>query len=309
MSEYRNTGRNSISNKQDKIREITGELQNDTGNIRGQEAKNRTGGERNTRKKEEHTNNSVIRRQRSYLTAGVIALMAVVAMAGVYHRNRIKQEEIEQETVIMADNEWKEDLADENLAYDYDALDDAAWADQDGIAEEEVPTESADFVEGSIPAEPAAEKAVETFVQEEPEILSFSETGEIGWPVHGDVILNYSMDKSVYFATLDQYKYNPAIIIQSDVNTKVNAAASGEIVQIDTTAETGATVTVDIGDGYQLIYGQLKDIQFEEGDFVHADELIGFVSEPTKYYSVEGSNLYFEMQKDGEPVNPLDFLK
>ena len=45
------------------------------------------------------------------------------------------------------------------------------------------------------------------------------------------------------------------------------------------------------------------------GDRVSRGDLLGFVSEPTKYYSVEGSNLYFQMLKDGEPVNPMDYLQ
>ena len=36
--------------------------------------------------------------------------------------------------------------------------------------------------------------------------------------------------------------------------------------------------------------------------------VIGHVAEPTKYYSVEGSNVYFKLIKDGEAVNPLDYL-
>ena len=36
--------------------------------------------------------------------------------------------------------------------------------------------------------------------------------------------------------------------------------------------------------------------------------MIGHVAEPTKYYSVEGSNVYFKLTKDGEAVNPLDYL-
>ena len=43
------------------------------------------------------------------------------------------------------------------------------------------------------------------------------------WPMEGNVILDYSMDSTVYFATLDQYKYNPAVIIAGDVNSKVYA--------------------------------------------------------------------------------------
>ena len=63
------------------------------------------------------------------------------------------------------------------------------------------------------------------------------------WPLEGDVILNYSMDRSVYFATLYQYKYNPALIIAGAVNDRVVAASDGQVIGVDTTAETGQTVT------------------------------------------------------------------
>lgn len=41
---------------------------------------------------------------------------------------------------------------------------------------------------------------------------------------------------------------------------------------------------------------------------MEAGHVIGYVTEPTKYYSVEGSNLYFELRKDGVPVDPIEFL-
>ena len=82
---------------------------------------------------------------------------------------------------------------------------------------------------------------------EEP-VLHFAATDTIGWPLEGDVILNYSMDRSVYFATLDQYKYNPALIIAGAVNDRVVAASDGQVIGVDTTAETGQTVTIGLGD-------------------------------------------------------------
>ena len=73
-------------------------------------------------------------------------------------------------------------------------------------------------------------------------------------------------------------------------------------------AQTGLTVTMDLGDGYEAIYGQLKDITVAEGDRILEGEFIGNLGEPTKYYSVEGCNLYFQLLKDGTPVNPLEYL-
>lgn len=136
----------------------------------------------------------------------------------------------------------------------------------------------------------------------------FDDNSKLLWPVNGTILLNYSMDKTVYFSTLDQYKYNPALIISGAEGDQVISGAPGIVKSIDVTAETGTTVNVDIGNGYELFYGQLKEVPVKVGDQVEAKSILGYVSQPTKYYSVEGCNVYFEMRKDGQPVNPVDYL-
>lgn len=138
--------------------------------------------------------------------------------------------------------------------------------------------------------------------------LHFNTDAGLIWPVDGAVILDYSMDQTIYFTTLDQYKYNPAVIIAGNVNDKVKAAANGKITDISTNEVTGCTVTMDLGDGYTAIYGQLKEVPYEAGAYLEAGNTIGFVNEPTKYYSMEGSNLYFELEKDGVPIDPVGFF-
>lgn len=128
------------------------------------------------------------------------------------------------------------------------------------------------------------------------------------WPVDGNILLSYSMDKTVYFQTLDQYKYNPALIIAGAEGDQVICGASGVVKSIDVTAQTGTTVNVDLGNGYELFYGQLKEVPVKVGDSVEAKTVLGYVSQPTKYYSLEGCNVYFEMRKDGQPVNPMEYL-
>jgi len=67
-------------------------------------------------------------------------------------------------------------------------------------------------------------------------------------------------------------------------------------------------ITVYLGNGYQAIYGQLADLTVAEGDTVKKGTTIGYIAQPTKYYSTEGTNLYFEMKKDGEPIDPIAYL-
>ena len=80
--------------------------------------------------------------------------------------------------------------------------------------------------------------------------LSFSaETDQLLWPIAGNILVDYSMDKTVYFPTLDQYKYNPAIIIEGSVDQSVLSAAAGKVTSIENLDETGTTITMDIGSG------------------------------------------------------------
>ncbi len=142
--------------------------------------------------------------------------------------------------------------------------------------------------------------------------LSFKTDDGLAWPVSGNVIMNYSMDHTIYFATLMQYKCNPAIIIDAKVGKEVKSAAKGIVTKIDSkNDETGYTVTVNIGSGYTLTYGQLdkKSVSLKVGDKVEKGAKIGKIAEPTNCYSVEGSNLYFEVMKKDKPVNPMLLLK
>ena len=186
------------------------------------------------------------------------------------------------------------------------------------VTEETRTTNTNDIVLPQAEEDTSAENESETGTNEDAETetqtaapakqVYFDENSTLAWPASGSVILGYSMDKTVYFKTLDQYKYNPALIIGGAVGDQVLSAAKGVVKSIDVTAETGTTVTVDLGNGYEAIYGQLKEVPVKVGDYVETKTVLGYLSEPTKYYSVEGCNLYFQMKKDGEPINPLEYL-
>lgn len=139
--------------------------------------------------------------------------------------------------------------------------------------------------------------------------LTFGDEDTLAWPIVGNVLINYSMDKTVYFPTLEQYKYNPAIIISAVEGESITAAANGKVSQVYTDAELGNVVVMELGNGYEITYGQLKDITVSEGGYVNQGDIIGSVAAPTKYYSVEGCNVYFKLTKDGVAVNPMTKLQ
>lgn len=164
--------------------------------------------------------------------------------------------------------------------------------------------ESVDTARAAEEAETA--EAISTTVQP---TLDFKEEDGLVWPIVGDILINYSMDKTIYFPTLQQYKYNPAIVIAATQGAPISAAANGRVTSVGYDPAIGNMVVMDLGNGYELTYGQLENITVSEGSYVNVGDGIGTVASPTKYYSLEGTNVYFKLTKDGEPVNPMSRLQ
>lgn len=113
--------------------------------------------------------------------------------------------------------------------------------------------------------------------------LHFVPENVTNWPVKGDVLLPFSMDKTVYFPTLDQYQYNRGMVIRANEGDAVCSVTEGRIIDIYDSAETGCTVVQDLGDGYTATYGQLANLTCSEGDVLEAGETLGTVGKVTRY--------------------------
>lgn len=138
--------------------------------------------------------------------------------------------------------------------------------------------------------------------------LKFNKDSEMMWPVQGNILLEYNMDNTIYFSTLNQYKTNPALVIQGTEYAPVVAAAKGVVTEISDNEELGVYMKMAIGDNYEVTYGQIINPAVEVGETVEAGKTIACVNEPSRYYEKEGYNLYFSVTKDGEPVDPMEFL-
>ncbi len=171
----------------------------------------------------------------------------------------------------------------------------------------------ADEVEAEIPETTEtgaeAEETKETSAPVQAAVGNFTEESVLDWPVEGSVAMDYSMDTTTYFQTLNVYKCNPAMIISAHVGDPVQAAADGTVSSIKMNEETGNTVTVDMGNGYEATYGQMGNLAVKEGDAVTRDTVLGYIEKTTKYYTKEGDNLYFAVTKDGKPVDPVQYME
>lgn len=246
----------------------------------------------------------------------VLSFVAMITLVGAFTFSQY-QDNVENELAEL------ELLEEQELALQELIEEDTQEANTSQIVNENVSGDTNEEVNSTIveAAEEATiseadETASENIVNEEVATTNesvaaqatFSENSQIMWPVNGGIIMMFNMDTAIYFETLDQYKLNPAMVIEGEVGTEVLAAERGTVISVIEEADTGTTITIDMGNGFEAVYGQLDNLTITEGSYVEKGQVIGTLEEPTKYYSLEGCNLYFQLLKDGEPIDPLDYL-
>lgn len=272
----------------------------------------------------------MMKKEKTLRIALSCALLLAVAAAGVtmyrsensvkkQDENQAEEQQMAEETPLSDLSQGQEDAMNSGGSDTEDVTSDQAQAENtEALSEDtqgqqepaQTPEASAEEAQGQqeIQEEAAEEPAEDTAAQVAPE-LNFTEDTIMLWPVNGEVVIDYSMDATTYFPTLDQYKYNPSLVMSAAVGDPVQAAANGQVLSISEDVETGTTLTMDMGNGYQAVYGQLKDVAVQEGQTVEAGTIIGYVNDPTRYYVEEGANLYFAMTKDGAPVDPMIYIE
>lgn len=242
-------------------------------------------------------------KKKSYIVAVACIMAGALGLTGMYvmERSQQGQEELakeEQQTKIEIEEVAFDNQIQEQQISQEKTIENTVSENKNSVAKSDVKTEKKEEKELDTPVEIINEEALHFDLQK----------ADIVWPIEGTVLLDYSNDATIYFPTLQQYQYNPAMIIAGEVNSKVYFVAKGKITNIETNEVTGCTVTQELGDGYTLKYGQLKELNFKVGDIVQSGQVVGYVSEPTKYYSVEGPNVYFQVLKDNEPIDPQELL-
>ena len=203
-----------------------------------------------------------------YVVAITCLALSAMGFVGLYMTNQTEEEPSknqnivqESEDIILGSDIFEdEDIDTENQVAGID--EDANIDDEQNVMEPKDEEENNEVAQQQIIEN---EAPVGTITQE---ALHFNPENGLVWPIEGTVLLDYSMESTIFFPTLQQYQYNPAMVFAGKVNDKVYFVAKGKITNIETNEETGCTVTQDIGDGYTAIYGQLKELNFEVGDMV-----------------------------------------
>lgn len=265
------------------------------------------------------------------LIAGILAISGIAGyVSGQSERNQAENAaEFKDRAAGTASNEAKlaeseAAVADEMTGYNADLVQKILSMIENGtLALEDFEEEGSmnGTAEASAKDAAAAENEPSEAAEDEPEAdteeaemagnvlnAGYSSENVMSWPVRGEVIMDYSMDKTIYYPTLQEYKCNPSILIQSEEGTDVAAAFSGTVADVYHDAQLGTVLEMSLGNGYEAYYGQLENVDVAVGDTVRQGQIIGTVSTPTRFYSIEGSHLNFRVTRDGEPVDPLDYL-
>ncbi len=274
---------------------------------------------------------SSAKKERAIMIASSVFVLAALTMTGVYVKSNAEKNQndgyhidfsaLEEETekievpkvTPMQQVEVTPQVTDDDLDYmpleqvDSGIVEIPGLTDKESLQDEVMPDVAEDGLTESVDGQ--ADMTETTTTQVTQKAAEFAAGERLVWPVTGNVLIPYSMDKTVYFATLQQYKYNPALIVSAAEGDDISAVMSGTVTEVFYDEEIGNALTIDIGKGYEVTYGQLENISVGEGDYVKKGEVIGSIAAPTKYYSVEGANAYFALTLDGEAVDPMGPLE
>ena len=129
-----------------------------------------------------------------------------------------------------------------------------------------------------------------------------SSQGRLDWPVRGPVLKPYGRSVHPEFKTV---VVNKGVNIGASMGTPIRCVAPGTVEYVDWLPGYGKCIIVDHGDGYYTLYAHASAIFPAEGSVVQAGEVLGEVGDTG---SLNGSQLYFEIRKGKDSLDPSTWL-
>jgi murein DD-endopeptidase MepM/ murein hydrolase activator NlpD len=97
--------------------------------------------------------------------------------------------------------------------------------------------------------------------------------------------------------------------IAAEAGTEVKAAADGEVYTVYEDPQMGMTVVIRHEDGYTTHYSSLaEDVSVKAGETVKLGQTIGTVGNTALMESALPDHVCFRVTRDGETIDPADFL-
>ena len=130
--------------------------------------------------------------------------------------------------------------------------------------------------------------------------LDAARKGNVGWPVEGRLVRRFGQARAG-----GRLRWQ-GVAFEAPEGSEVRAVAPGVVAFADWLRGFGLLAILDHGDGWMSLYGSVDAIYKRRGDPVERDEVIATVGQSGGEMAV---GLYFEMRYNGEPKDPLTWLR
>lgn len=127
--------------------------------------------------------------------------------------------------------------------------------------------------------------------------------GRLEFPVRGEMMAGFGRTRHPEFSA---ELFRKGIDFEAPMGEQIRAVDAGKVVFADRFSGYGKMMIVDHGQRYYSVYAHLSDLLKKPGEAVQRGEAIGLVGDSD---SLAGARLYFEIRKDGKPVDPLPWFK
>ena len=119
----------------------------------------------------------------------------------------------------------------------------------------------------------------------------------------------YAMDRHIYNETLEEWSVHQGIDLIAPAGTPVVASADGVVSDITYSILDGTSIVIEHTEGIKTVYKSLSnDVEVSVGDKVFGGQVVGTVSDSAGSEVKEGAHIHFEIWKDGQLVNPAEYI-
>jgi len=177
---------------------------------------------------------------------------------------------------------------------------------------EEPPTEPEEPADEppEMPEAEIVQGAAEIVLPEPAEVIAPVAPALVVDPLRGETVAAFSMDALQYSETMGDWRTHDGVDIAAEAGTPVCAASSGTVLDVRDDDLMGTTVVISHDGGFDTVYANLQSMPTVEiGDYVTAGQVIGAVGRTALCESSEPTHLHFGVTKDGNFVDPEEYLK
>lgn len=125
------------------------------------------------------------------------------------------------------------------------------------------------------------------------------QVGGLSWPVAGSLLAGFG-------ATMPDGRKSSGVLIGAPAGTPVTAVADGTVVFSEWMTGYGLIVIIDHGNGHMSLYAHNDALLREVGDRVSRGDAVASVGNS----GGQGQpSLYFELRRNGQPIDPSGWLQ